>query len=117
MTDQLPIPLTYLSATTTCTGTVAYYTDTTQVIYSGTLSAGSSCVIGISTRVDTDQRMAVTNVATVDNGLVSPYDVSATVILNGLDVYLPFLSTYFKLEKEFFEFLESLALSLYPFFN
>lgn len=91
VTDQLPIPLTYLSATTTCPGTVDYNDTTRQVIYSGTPSAGSSCVIEISTRVNTDQRMAVTNMATVDNGLVSPYDVSASVILNGLDVYLPLI--------------------------
>jgi hypothetical protein len=91
VTDQLPIPLTYLSATATCPGTVDYNDTTRQVIYSGTPSAGSSCVIEISTRVNTDQRVAVTNMATVDNGLVSPYDVSATVILNGLDVYLPLI--------------------------
>jgi hypothetical protein len=91
VTDPLPIPLTCLSATTTCPGTVDYNDTTRQVSYSGTPSAGSSCVIEISTRVNTDQRMAVTNMATVDNGLVSPYDVSATVILNGLDVYLPLI--------------------------
>ena len=79
------------SATKTCPGTVDYNDTTRQVIYSGTPSAGSSCVIEISTRVNTDQRMAVTNMSTVDNGLVSPCDVSATVILNGLDVYLPLI--------------------------
>lgn len=91
VTDQLPTPLTYLSTTTTCPGTVGYSDTTRQVTYSGAPSAGSSCVIEISTRVNTDQRMVVTNLATVDNGLVSPYEVSALVILNGLDVYLPLI--------------------------
>ena len=47
-----------------------------------------SRVIQILVRVNTDQRMALTNSATIDNGRSPIITVSATVILNRRTLYL-----------------------------
>jgi PKD repeat protein len=88
--DALPPELTYLSAETTCPiGTLAHSSGV--VTYSGTPPAGPACAIDIVTRVDTDQPAGVTNIASIDNGVAPVHNVSATVILNGFQTYLPLI--------------------------
>jgi hypothetical protein len=91
VTDMLPIPLTHVSSRATCAGAVTYSGTNRQVVYSGTPSADSVCAVEISTQVNTDQRMVVTNTATVDNGLEPLHSVSERVILNGSALYLPLI--------------------------
>jgi hypothetical protein len=89
MTDSLPSQLVYLASTLTCPGTVTYDDTTRQVLYTGTPPDESVCAIQIPVRVSTEQRMAVSNSAAIDNGQLPIKIVSATVILNGLNLYLP----------------------------
>jgi uncharacterized repeat protein (TIGR01451 family) len=89
VTDPLPGQLAYVSSSATCPGTIRREGNT--VVYSGTPSAGSSCALEIAVRVNEDGRMAVTNTAAVDNGVTSPQSVSATVVLNGTRIHLPFV--------------------------
>jgi hypothetical protein len=89
--DPLPSELTLLSYDTDCPGTID--DDGTTVTYSGTPPADTVCDIEIETRVNTDQSVAVTNVATVDDGVQNAYDVSTPrpIILNPENNYLPIL--------------------------
>ncbi len=89
--DPLPLQVVYLTSTLTCPGIVTYDAAMQQVEYTGTPPIGRACVIQISARVNTDQRMAIANSATIDNGQPPLQSVSATVILNGLDQYLPII--------------------------
>ncbi len=91
VTDSLPSQLVYLTATLTCPGTVTYDDAIRQVKYTGTPPVESVCAIHIPVRVNTDQRMAVTNSADIDNGQLPIRTVSATVILNGALLYIPLL--------------------------
>ena len=93
VTDPLPLPLVYLTSTLTCPGMVTYDATTQQVKYSGTPPAGRACAIQIPVRVNTDQRMAITNSATIDSGQPPLKSVSAIVILNELALYLPITSS------------------------
>jgi len=90
VTDVLPAQLAYVSSSTTCPGTLTYDGNARQATYTGTPPAGLDCVIQIPTRVNTDERMAITNSATIEIGQ-SQLSVSGTVILNGLALYLPII--------------------------
>jgi outer membrane protein assembly factor BamB len=97
VTDELPIQLEYLSSQATCPGTLLYTIydpDKHQVVHYGTPSAGSACVIQISTQVSTSHTLAVTNTAIIDSETAA-YSVSTTVILNGLELYLPLILKQF----------------------
>jgi parallel beta-helix repeat protein len=91
VTDSLPPQLVYLTSTSTCPGLVNYDPVAQQVKYIGTPAAGSACIIQVLTRVNTDQTIAVTNSATLDNGQLPPRSMSTPVILNGPLVYLPII--------------------------
>jgi hypothetical protein len=92
VTDVLPAQLDHLSSTTECPGgPVVYNSGTRQVSYVGTLNVGPPCAIQIATRVNTGQRMAVVNTASIDDDLLAPYNISATVVLNGFKVHLPLI--------------------------
>jgi uncharacterized repeat protein (TIGR01451 family) len=84
VTDVLPDELAYVSASKNCPGTLNRNGAT--ITYSGTPGLDAECRIQIVTRVDTGKRMTAVNTATVDNGLVDPYPVSASVLLNDVDI-------------------------------
>jgi len=91
VTDPLPLQLVYLTSTLTCPGSVTYDAAAQRVKYTGTPPAELACVVQIPVRVNTNQRMAITNSATIDNGQPPLKSVLATVILNELGLYLPIL--------------------------
>lgn len=91
VTDVLPAQLGYLSHSTTCPlGAINYNSGARQVTYSGTVPASSNCTINIATEVNTSDRLALVNSATINDGLLS-YAVSVMVLLNGLPAYLPII--------------------------
>ena len=91
VTDTLPFQVSYQSASLNGPGTVTYGKATRELQYSGTPAAGQVCTIHIVVLVDTDERMAVSNSATIDNGQPPIVNVTAMVILNGLMLYLPLI--------------------------
>lgn len=87
LTNPLPTGLSYSNSSTTCPGSL---TGTQTIQYSGTPAAGSLCTLTIQATVSTSQRIAVTNTAQVtDGGPNSPYALSATLILNPANLFLP----------------------------
>lgn len=91
VTDTLPFQVSYQSSSLNCPGTVTYDKATRELQYSGTPASGQVCTIHIVVLVDTDERMAVSNSATIDNGQPPIVNVTAMVILNGLMLYLPLI--------------------------
>jgi hypothetical protein len=83
--------VSYQSSSLNCPGTVTYDKATRELQYSGTPASGQVCTIHIVVLVDTDERMAVSNSATIDNGQPPIVNVTAMVILNGLMLYLPLI--------------------------
>jgi hypothetical protein len=91
VTDMLPIPFKYLSSNVNCEGSVVYNSTTRQIDYSGASLSGTLCTIEIVTQVNTSQRLAVTNTAIIDNSIARPLETSASVILNGINVFFPLI--------------------------
>jgi hypothetical protein len=83
VTDSLPAQLTYLSSEATCTA-ASPSLDGNTVTFVIAPPASLTCTIDISTRVNTDQALVVTNTATIEHGIVASQTVSKVVVLNDL---------------------------------
>jgi len=90
--DVLPVQFAYVSSGSSCGGVVDYDAAARRVTYTGRPEAGRKCTLTVATRVAsaaTSTGTVVANLATVDNGVTPPQQASATVVLEGVRVFLP----------------------------
>lgn len=91
ITSTLPTQLDYLSSSASCPATVSYSDESRTVTLSGNPPAESDCNLPIYTQVNTDEPIAVTISARIDNGFDNPQNISRIITLNGFPLYLPLI--------------------------
>jgi uncharacterized repeat protein (TIGR01451 family) len=91
MTDALPVGLDYLTGTLTTTLGTVWVTPgpNTSIGWQGNISDTPTAEIRFGVSVTISDTLALQNIAAIDDGLDQVITRSATIIVNGLPVYLP----------------------------
>jgi hypothetical protein len=94
LTNDLPA-LTLISAPISApssnSGTISYDVANRRVIWHGTLSAGTSATLTYSVTLLTSGRQAIRSTVILTDAVSGPVSSTATLIANGLQVYLPLI--------------------------
>ena len=90
ITSILPTQLDYLSGSATCPATVTYNENSRTVTLSGNPLPAANCKLQIDVKVNTDQKVAITILATINDSF-STQSISSTIVINGLPSYLPLM--------------------------
>jgi uncharacterized repeat protein (TIGR01451 family) len=91
ITDTIPTGLNYLPGSFTATTGSIDDSSAPMLKWSGIMSATPSITLTYVVTVSVPDPAAITNNAIVDPGSGSPFTRSATIVVNGLKVYLPLI--------------------------
>jgi uncharacterized repeat protein (TIGR01451 family) len=91
VTDVIPIGLSYVSGSLTATRGTPNEASAPTLKWSGVMSNVSIITLTYAVSVSSNTTEALLNTATINPGIGSPFNRSATIIVNGLRVYLPLI--------------------------
>jgi hypothetical protein len=92
LTNDLPAVLSApLSAPSSSSGTISYNVANRRVTWYGTLSAGTPATLTYPVTLLAPDRQVIHNMVILTDALAGPTSSTATLIANGLEVYLPLM--------------------------
>ncbi len=92
LTDTLPAELLYQSGSLTADFGTPDDSNTPTLTWSGTPGTETNITITYAATVVEPTAQLVTNTAVINDGLGSQWSVSASIVVNGYAIYLPFIS-------------------------
>ncbi len=89
LTDTLPIGLAYVSGTFTSTSGTIVDGNAPTLLWSGTLSATPAVTLTYRALVTDTLSRTIGNTAQVNAGMAGQFQLSASIVVNGSNIYLP----------------------------
>jgi uncharacterized repeat protein (TIGR01451 family) len=91
LTDTLPINLTYLPGSLTATHGAPDDSSAPTLRWSGVMSSVYAVTVTYAATVSTAITQTISNTVTINPGFAAPFARSATIVVNGMRLYLPLI--------------------------